>query len=838
MIKRIQQQLLAFLFFLTNARYRQIRKSGIFDSSFYLAENPDVASSGSHPLVHYFRGGWREGRSPHMLFELSFYFSQAAEIKEQNIEPIRHFINEGWLQGFKPSPYFDPLYYSGKNEDVDFSRTNPLSHFIKEGWAAGRYRHTYIDLQFYTLKYPDVAASGLEPLVHYITIGRKEHQQPGPFFDISWYLDKTPVLTEVAEDILGHYMLFGAVEGKSPSPVFDPGYYRSTYADKVSQEKDPLGHYLSYGIEHDLRPCAWFDPTYYRKVYPESTDSSALAHYLAEGVFCGNYANSEIAQLLEKPVISLLVPVYNVAAHHLNNCIRSVLYQSYPHWQLCLADDCSTSPHVRALLEEWAAKDSRIKVRFLDENLGISGATNAAAALASGEYFAFLDNDDELAPECLFTVVKTITENGADLLYSDEDLIGEDGRRFSVFHKPDFNPELLLCHNYVTHFVVTSKELFYKVGGFEVERAGAQDYDLFLKLSECAGKVSHIPQVLYHWRASETSTSINHTQKEYADEAGRQSVADAMQRRDIDASVEATELKFFYRVRREQYLLPLVSIVIFWQQKGKEPVDWLQQLISLTGYLNFEVILLHDEGCITDNLQTFAMQSDRPIRIIEVESSFGIAATYNLALEYCEGEYVAFVDSNVIIKSDDWLSAMLEYCQLPSTGAVCCKLDFDGAEKNELSPLPDIKNTSAAYFARYLQQASILLNGLQCPQNIWCVARECCVVKKEALDQCGGFAADEFADLFAFADLSFKLQELGLLLYYTPYCRAALHPGSRTMVDEHLEQSAIAEKTAFQLKWRQRLLQGDPFFNLGKLQDGPVAVSDFHVWFAGGDPCA
>ena len=442
MMNRIYQKILSSLFALTHSNYWKIKGSGIFDPEFYLKANPDVAAQAGDPLVHYLRGGWREQRSPGPLFDLSYYIRQSPELT--NAEPLLHFITEGWRLGRKPNPYFDPLYYAQEQSDLDFTRMNPLSHFINKGWKEGRMPCPHFDPQFYRNKYPDVAETRTEPLSHYIFIGGKERRQPSFFFDPQWYLDRTPVLAENADDLLIHYFNYGRHEGKSPSPVFDPVYYQKTYVDRIDVQKDPLAHYLKTGEQEGLRPCAWFDPVYYRQTYLKDASSSALGHFLSEGVYRGDYPNREVQELPGKPIISLIVPVYNVAAHHLNNCIRSVLYQSYPHWQLCLADDCSTSPHVRPLLEEWAAKDGRITVTFLDENLGISGATNTAAALATGDFLGFLDNDDELAPECLFRIVETITTSGADLLYTDEDLIGEDGSRFSAFYKPDYNPELLL----------------------------------------------------------------------------------------------------------------------------------------------------------------------------------------------------------------------------------------------------------------------------------------------------------------------------------------------------------------------------------------------------------
>ncbi|MFH0785624.1 MAG: glycosyltransferase [Pseudomonadota bacterium] len=847
-MKKLQQKILSillpwarfgyrtfsYLLMLIRPSYWKIKASGIFDPIFYLATNPDVAGWGVNPLVHYLRGGWRERRPPHILFDIGYYFSQITENHGGDIEPILHFISEGWRQGKKPSPYFDPLEYARQKSEIDFSKTNPLSHFIENGCRDEHYLPPYIDRRFYAAKYPDVAERGVDPLIHYFTTGRKELRQPSLFFDVHWYIDRAPLLQGIAENILMHYFIYGAAEGKSPIPVFDSQFYRMINADAVSQEKDLLAHYLKKGERQGLRPCAWFDPVFYQETYLEGASSSALGHFLAEGVHRGYYPNRDVMELPGKPIISIIVPVYNVAAQHLNNCIRSVVYQSYPNWQLCLADDCSTQPHVRPLLEKWAAKDKRIKVIFLSENSGISGATNSAASLAGGDYLGFLDNDDELASECLFRIAEAINKTAADLLYTDEDLIGDDGRRFAVFHKPDHNRELLLCHNYVTHFVATTARLFNTVGGVAVDMAGAQDHDLFLKLSEHAEKIAHIPEILYHWRASETSTSINHQQKEYADAAGRLAVAAAVDRRGLHAKVLPTDLKFFYRTRRELCQLPLVSVVIYWDQQDEEPTAWLENIVSITAYTNYEIVLLHDTEMEMAGLHAHLATLDQPVKTLAVAGLQGLARLYNQALECCDGEYIAFLGSDVEITEGTWLSALLEYCQLPDTAAVFGHLQCSNASLVEPTPLPDIHSQSAWYYSRYLQQASILLNGLQCPQNTWMVAWECCVVQKEALEQCGGFAGDIFPDLFAIHDLCLQFLERGLQMYYTPYCSMEWRANARRFDEDVLHESWTAEKQEFQKKWQRYLLQGDPFFNTGKLQEGNIRLDDFQLWFGGG----
>ncbi len=834
MMNSLPRKIATLWFALTHPGFKKIKKSGIFDAEFYVGENPDVASLGGDPLVHYYRNGWKEERSPGPLFDLRYYRSQFPEAEKIDGEPLTHFMTKGWRQGRRPNPYFDPLYYAQVNDDVNFTGINPLTHYITKGSKEGRQPIPYFAPRFYSRKYPEITESGVDPLVHYVRHGGSERKQPSPFFDPQWYLDRTPVLATEAEDLLRHYLDYGIREGKSPIPVFDPLFYRNSLEEKIGEEEDPLAHYLKTGEKEGRRPCAWFDPVYYKERYLADSPASPLGHFLAEGVGQGLYPNREIAELPQKPTISVVVPVYNAAAHHLNNCIRSVLYQSYPHWQLCLADDCSTLPHVRPLLEEWAARDQRIRIIFLETNRGIAGATNAAAALADGDYLGFLDNDDELASDCLFRNVQTITATGADLLYSDEDLIGDDGRRFSIFHKPDYNPELLLCHNYVTHFVVTAKKLWQKVGGCTEDRSGAQDYDLFLRLAEGAERIDHIPEVLYHWRASETSTSINHSQKDYADEAGRRSVVDALQRQEIEAEVLPTDLKYFYRVQRELYLLPLLSLVSRWTGDRDGLRTWIQNLLQRTEYSNYEVVLVVDPEIIDAGLEEQLLALDQPVRLLVADRQAGLAACYNQALPHCDGDYVVFVRDDLAIDDGYWLSALVEYCQRPDTGIVAGRVDGDDADVPEVTPIPDIDNHSPWYYARFVQQASVLLNGRHCPQNVWAPAWDCCAVNRDLFAACNGFDAARFPDLFAMHDLAFKCLAAGFKSYYTPYCRLHLR-GDRGYAPTGTEDSWQRERQAFQDQWRAELVQGDPYYNRGAACEAGIDPARFLAWFAGAD---
>ncbi|MFH2122635.1 MAG: glycosyltransferase [Pseudomonadota bacterium] len=838
MLLYLKQKLILAWFFFTDFRYRTIQKSALFDSDYYLLTNPDLTKWTLIPLVHYLRTGWREGRRPNPFFDPLFYTRKYPEIAAGNEEPLYHYIREGWCKGYLPSCQFSPDYYLQQAPPI-IEKVNPLSHYLYQGHHDGRKPSLYFDPDYYLRTYPDVAKSGMSPFNHYFTIGIKEKRSPSPFFDVAWYLDRTPALRTLSVDPVAHYMEFGAVEGKSPIPLFDPLYYREQYPE-LEKEDELYTHYLTIGLAEDRRPSKWFDPAFYRSAYPDSLGEglSPLEHYLEKGIYEQCYPDGRVQNLPGMPLISIVVPVYNVEEHYLNNCIRSVVYQAYPHWELCLADDCSSQPHIRQLLEQWAAKDKRIKATFLETNQGISKATNAAASLASGEYIAFLDNDDELTVDCLYQVVKVIGETRADLLYSDEDLIGADGRRFSVFYKPGFNPELLLSHNYITHLMISRRTLFDTVGGLNAKYDGAQDYDLVLKLSEQAQQIVHLPQVLYHWRASETSTSINHEQKSYADEAGRNAVVAAMERRGIEAEVQATDWRFYYRVQRKLCSRPFVSILVYWNDDPADASAWLRSLLVSTGYDQFEILLMMSAAADREGAYCQAV-TEVGVNIIclPVEEGLGRAALYNLAAGQSRGEYLVFFDCEVTIRSADWLELLLAQAQEKGTGAVACGVHSIKGGGQEIETLPDISNDSSCYYLNFLQQCSVHMNGLQWFQNVLVVPWELCLVSKELFESCDGFDESNFPSLFWSVDFCLRLREQGQENIYIPPYGVAEMPEKKD--DNIAVRGKIKEwdeeRRRFQARWQKLLLQGDPYYNLGVLNNRHIAVDQFLKWYANAD---
>lgn len=825
-------KLLRILF--PDARYRAVIKSGLFDAKYYLRTNSDVAAQKNHPLIHYMETeGLERGRNPNPFFDPCFYQERYPECRKQGFTPLHHYIFVGWKEGKRPSYFFDPEYYLSQIDRSMSDIGNPLIHFLTEGITQGLRSTPFFDPVYYMNHNPEVDQTPVAAYTHYLEIGAMERRRPSLLFDSSWYEDRSSILKTLKMDLIQHYIEYGVQEGKSPNPLFDPIYYRTNNHDiEDSWGRDSFRHYVAIGLQEDRRPCCWFDPKFYRKKYSEELSSglTPMEHYLQQGVCRGLYSEEKVACLPRKPLISIVIPVYNVAGHYLNNCLRSILYQSYPHWECCLCDDCSSDPGVWPLLEQWAATDSRFKVARLPENRGIVTASNTAADMASGEYLGFLDNDDELAPECLYEVVHRIVDTSVDLIYTDEDLTGDDGRQFSVFRKPDFNRELLLTHNYITHFMVTEAQLFKNVGGFSPGCDGAQDYDFILKASEHTEKISHIAKVLYHWRASATSTSINHAQKDYANRAGRLALTAHMQRQGMVGEVTGGELKYFYRVKRELLQNPTVSIIIRYQRQ-EDPKLWVTRLLQQTAYPVKELVVCLDQE-VKNNESTFEISGNKTvISWFPVLNDQGPAIICNEAAKGCTGDYLIFLNGYVSIAEKDWIEALLAHAQEDGCGAVGGRIELLNDGLAAVQTLPVLTDFSALYYKLFFLEASSHMNGLQCSQNVLAVSWLLCMIKRDRFFAMEGFNDKTFPHLFGDLDMGLRLHESGFANVSTPYCTGRWEGFDGSFMGK--KEIWLKEKEQFQRVWRHLLKQGDPYYNLGLIDDNGMDLKEFVAWYAG-----
>lgn len=463
----------------------------------------------------------------------------------------------------------------------------------------------------------------------------------------------------------------------------------------------------------------------------------------------------EIKTFKFQPKISVAVPVYNVEEKWLDACVSSLQNQYYENWELCLADDASPSDYIKPLLKKYADADDRIKVIYREENGHISEATNSALTIATGDYIGFMDNDDELAPQALYEVVKALNEDQTiDFIYTDEDKVTESGKRFNAFYKSKWNPELILNHNYITHFVVVKRSLLEKTGGLKTEYNGAQDYDFVLRATENAENVAHIPGMMYHWRAIESSTALNPESKGYAYVAGQRAVQAAMDRRGIKANVEIAEFYGSYKINYVYETVPKVSIVI--TNDSEDINDYLKKLLEKTIYENYEIILpkrLKEKVQSTSN------------KIVYSEGQ-----TRNEWIQASTGEYTVLLDAGLVPTKSNWLVEMMNMAQQPASGIVTGRvvdsryrienigMSVDTEKKRLIYPEQGTPGKSLGYYYR-----------IALPRNVQAVSETCMIFRKADYLAVSGMDEALGKDLMG-VDLSLKFaKQLGKTIIYCSY---------------------------------------------------------------------
>ncbi|HEX8117241.1 MAG TPA: glycosyltransferase, partial [Pyrinomonadaceae bacterium] len=374
-------------------------------------------------------------------------------------------------------------------------------------------------------------------------------------------------------------------------------------------------------------------------------DSAAYREWVAKCDTLTDADRARIAELSEalsyKPLFSVLMPVYNVDEVWLRRAVESALGQLYARWELCVADDRSTRPHVRRVLEEYAARDPRVRVVFREENGHISRASNTALGMARGEFVALLDHDDELAEHALYTVAEELNAHPeADLVYSDEDML-EGGRRLDPFFKPDWSPDLLLSLNVISHLGVYRTSLVREVGGFREGFEGSQDYDLALRVTERApaSHVRHVPHVLYHWRRIPGSLAAGAGEKEYAHPAARRVINEHLRRKGVKAEV-TSGLGTLHRVIYSLPSPPPPVSIILAAACGPAAVEAVELLLARTDYAALELLLIASEG-VEENAASLHVGDER-VRLIrhrqDSQGSYSLPGLINAAADEAAGD--------------------------------------------------------------------------------------------------------------------------------------------------------------------------------------------------------
>lgn len=517
-----------------------------------------------------------------------------------------------------------------------------------------------------------------------------------------------------------------------------------------------------------------------------------------------------------QPLISLVMPVYNVDPKWLDKAIKSVEAQWYAHWELCIADDKSSNRETLAYLK--SIDNPKIKVRLLDTNLNISGASNAALELANGDYIVLMDNDDEITPDALYEVVKCINDTNADFIYSDEDFISPEGEYINPHFKPDFSPDLLLSHNYITHLSCFKRTLLDEVGYFNPAYDGAQDYELFLRLTEKASTIQHIPKVLYHWRMLESSTSLNSEAKPEALERGKQLLEETLRRRGIDGSVEYGNMHHYFRVRYTIKNNPLISIVIPFKDKPELLEMCINSILEKSTYTNYEIIGIsnNSEEESTFTCMTELESKDPRVKFYEYNVPFNYAQINNHAVDtYAKGEHILLLNNDIEIISPDWIEAMLEHSQRAEIGCVGAKLYYPDDTVQHAGIIVGLGGYAGHSHKHYPRENPGYFNRLNVIQNVSAVTAACLMIKKRIYHEVGGMDEVNFKVAYNDVDFCLRVMEAGYYNLFTPYAQMYHHESVSRGYETTPEKIARfqTEKEALYARHNTILDNGDPFYN-------------------------
>jgi GT2 family glycosyltransferase len=523
--------------------------------------------------------------------------------------------------------------------------------------------------------------------------------------------------------------------------------------------------------------------------------------------------------LPHQPKISLAVATFNTPLPFLKDLIQSVFDQTYPHWELCIADGASTTPGVISCLNDLVkAHPEKIKLTLLTENRGIAGNQNEALKLCTGDYVGLIDHDDIVLPNALYEMAARLgAERDIDLIYSDEAIADATGaKRISVHLKPDYAPDTLRGSNFICHLTLFRKDLMDALGGLHLGFDGAQDFDLILRATERAKKIAHVPKVLYLWRMHEASTAMSVGAKPYAIDAGRRAIAAHLERLGWPARVEPA-VACTYRVRYELKAHPKISILIPSKDQHHLLRNCVASILERSTYPNYEILIVENNSQFVPTFQTYRrLTADSRIRIVRYldQERFNFSNIVNFGAKHATGEYLLLLNNDAEVISPDWLETMLGFGQRDDVGIVGAKLLFPDNRTQHAGVIVGIHGVAGHIHRGEWREEAGYLGRLCTAQNLSAVTAACMLVRKSLFDELGGFDP-RFAVAFNDIDFCLRARQRGPLIVCTP--DAVLYHFesiTRGYEDTPAKRNRFKKEVAqFQDRWRSFLKQGDPYYN-------------------------
>lgn len=799
------------LHYLLHGPAQKTNPNPYFFTTWYQDRHPELRQQRLHPLVHYLEHGSAIGAWPNPFFDPAWYGRSYPE--SAGTEPLAHFLAHGPEFGFQPNPYFDLNWYNDQYPQARDTGMHPLQHYILHRHEKRLDPHPFFDSQWYEEQYPQARETAFGPFAHYLQNLADPAVQPNPCFDVAWYLESYPEVAKNRLDPVLHYALFGVKELRDPGPYFSTSWYLWRYADVAAMAMNPLQHYLRIGAAEGRDPGPFFDSSWYRRQYPECADSglAPLLHFLRFGrrkgwlpydpreVYRGSrygawselffslqeedraIMREHIEAFAHKPLVSILMPVYNPRPEFLLAAIRSVQAQLYPHWELCIADDASTDERITGILQRHQQEDGRIKVAFHQENSHISKASNTALALARGEFVALLDHDDELTEDALFWVVEALQRHPrAAVLYSDEDKIDAQGLPQDPYFKCDWDPFLFWGHNLITHLGVYRRELLDALQGFRVGYEGSQDYDLAARAAECveAEQIIHIPRVLYHWRISAGSTAAGVSEKPYARLAALKAINEHLTRLKVAAQVcsdpdRGSVQQVVFDKKGEQ---PLVSIIIPTRNRAALVRQCVESIRAKTDYSPYEILLVDNGSDEAEALACFqALSRQNTVRLLRDEAPFNFSRLNNLAVAEARGEVVVLLNNDTEVISPQWLQDMVQLALLPGVGAVGAKLVYANATLQHAGVVLGMAGGAAHVYTHFPEDALGYYNLAILLRSYSALTAACLAVRRTLYLEVGGLDAERFPVGYNDVDFCLKLRQRGYRNVWAPGAKLFHH---------------------------------------------------------------
>ena len=519
------------------------------------------------------------------------------------------------------------------------------------------------------------------------------------------------------------------------------------------------------------------------------------------------------------PRLSVVIPAYKTPERFLSAMLDSLLAQTYTNWEVCVADGSPKGEGVERVLKRYAMKDERFRYVILGENKGISGNTNAAIEMATGDFIVLADHDDTLAPDALFECVKAINQDPEiDVVYTDEDKLDIDGGElFEPHFKPDFNPDLLTSVNYICHLFVVNHELLLEVGLFKEEFDGAQDYDFILRCTEKARKICHIPKALYHWRCHQDSTASNPESKLYAFEAGARAVKAHYDR--LGIPVKSVEKGIDYGIYHTTFEItgdPLVSVIIPNKDHSADLDLCMRSLIEKSTYKNLEFIVVENNS---SDPATFAyyekiQKEFEFVHVVTWEREFNYSAINNFGVTFAKGEYLLFLNNDTELINPESIEEMLGYCQREDVGITGVRLLYSDDTIQHAGVVVGFGGIAGHTFIGLHKAESSYFNQAMCARNYSAVTAACMMSKRSLFDQVGGFSED-LAVAFNDIDYCMKIRSLNKLVVYAPYALFYHYESKSRGLEDTPEkvERFNREIKKFSEKWPDILRDGDPYYN-------------------------